>query len=525
MSQNIVDFQQVSSLRDVKSNVIPWATVLAVAFGMMLVVLVSCPLAILLSISTDEAFALHTTNAGPVYAWTQAIYFEAQPPLYFVLESIWRLLNESSIAFGRVPSIIFAVLTIGVIVLAAKSVAPRINSLIVAAIAALNPIVIWAAVEMRVYALVLLVGAVLTWTFIEGFLIPNFKIKLQLARIGYIIFAIVGLYTQYYVGFILLAHFITLAIVRRKTLIPFIGSMAIVSVVFAPFIGIVKLHMTHAGDMDMITDDSFLHIIHEFVNMAFVFILPHNEGWSGIWKIIGFVIIALLMIALFTLGKPIMNKMQFQVILQWALSIAIFIAIFDVVGVPRSFLRHVIVLAPACIIVAFMLMSSLTKYRMPLYIAIVLVFAGFSSTEFWNQYRPPTSKPGDWKNVATFVSQDKSIPVAIFPAELALGPQAYLSPDVTIVPVPKPVHFEFDYISSLKLNSEVDVANALNSVYLHNKSNELLIITLSTCHEPNPEGINLNCVYFDSYLNKRYDLVKSTQFKGSLVRLYAKKHK
>ena len=178
-------------------------TLLAAWAGMAMVVLVSLPLALFLNVWLDESFTIHTTGSGPLYAYLQSVNFEIQPPLYFVLESIWRLLNESSIFYARLPSIIFAALAVGVIVVTASKLAPRIHPIVVAAVTALNPIVIWAAVEMRVYALVFLVGSVLMWTFFEGFCNKEATAKqLRSARIMYAVFALIGLYTQYYVGFV-----------------------------------------------------------------------------------------------------------------------------------------------------------------------------------------------------------------------------------------------------------------------------------------------------------------------------------
>jgi hypothetical protein len=56
-----------------------WAS----AAGAALVVLVAVPLAAALNVWIDEAFTLHTTGAGPLHAWAQAVTFEAQPAAVF----------------------------------------------------------------------------------------------------------------------------------------------------------------------------------------------------------------------------------------------------------------------------------------------------------------------------------------------------------------------------------------------------------------------------------------------------------
>jgi hypothetical protein len=51
---------------------------------------VTVPLAASLNIWEDEAFSLNTSGAGVGYAIRQALHFELQPPLYFVLLTLWR---------------------------------------------------------------------------------------------------------------------------------------------------------------------------------------------------------------------------------------------------------------------------------------------------------------------------------------------------------------------------------------------------------------------------------------------------
>ena len=43
-----------------------------------------------LNVWIDEVYSLYTTGEGVRYAIKQSISFELQPPLYFVLLSLWR---------------------------------------------------------------------------------------------------------------------------------------------------------------------------------------------------------------------------------------------------------------------------------------------------------------------------------------------------------------------------------------------------------------------------------------------------
>ena len=70
---------------------------------------ITVPLAAILNIWTDEAYTLNTTGKNLSYALVQAINFESQAPLYFILLNIWRSVNDS-IFWARLFSIICVVL-------------------------------------------------------------------------------------------------------------------------------------------------------------------------------------------------------------------------------------------------------------------------------------------------------------------------------------------------------------------------------------------------------------------------------
>lgn len=53
----------------------------------------------------DEAMTLATTGHGPVEAAVRARDFELQPPLYFVLLSIWRFVS-ASVIWARMLSVV-----------------------------------------------------------------------------------------------------------------------------------------------------------------------------------------------------------------------------------------------------------------------------------------------------------------------------------------------------------------------------------------------------------------------------------
>ena len=495
------------------------STRVAILFSVDLLLFIGVILSNLLNISTDEGFAFHTTGFGPSYAWMQSIDFEAQPPFYFVLESIWRMLNEYSILWARLPSVFFACGAVALITLAVKRVAPNIHPLIVSLLTALNPIVIWAAVEMRVYALVLFIAAGLTWTLVEGFLLPNLvQHKVWLYRLGYTLFAIAGLYTQYYLGFILAAHFLTvLFFTNWKMLRIFILSMVVTIISFVPFVGVVINHVKNAGNMDSVIKLSLPQLIHQFADIIFLFILPHNEFWTGKLQAGVICLFVILSLTIFFINKPKFNEVQIKIGIQWFLCLIVFIGFFAVLSTPFPLMRHIIALVPSTLVVAFIVMSSITKWKNQFYSVIIVLFAVLASTEYLYEYNPMT-KPGDWQRAAKIVSMDKTIPVVVFPIEERPAIDVYLPDDVNPISIPKPMTYGLDYIEQARIPDELTVTKILDPVT--NISSFLWVVSLQECHEPNENGYNFNCRFLQNYLNKNYHLVYTRHLRGTLVKLY-----
>ena len=112
------------------------------------------------------------------YAVRQSVHFEFQPPLYFVLLTIWRKVCETAF-FSRLFSVFLISSFLIVISNISRRLIPDISPAFTTLIFALNPFVIWAAVEARVYALALLLSSLLVLFFVDGFLVGKPKKLLQ----------------------------------------------------------------------------------------------------------------------------------------------------------------------------------------------------------------------------------------------------------------------------------------------------------------------------------------------------------
>jgi uncharacterized membrane protein len=486
-----------------------WTTLVSAT----IVLVIGISLSAALNLTVDEAFALHTTSAGPVFAWQQAIVFEQQPPLYFVVESIWRMCDESSIVFARLPSALFAATAVAIIIVEARRIAPNVPSIVVAAITGLNPFVIWAAVEMRVYALVFLIGATLAWTFFEGFLVANPSHR---ARLLYFAFAIAGLYTQYYVGFLLAAHFISLLLLRRRGLGTFAGAMAIVAIAFAPFVGVAITHVE--GSSDFVSRVSVARAAYEIAAAVFMFVLPHTLNSAGPMKVAFLALSLFLAMALLLIGRPaICRDTDRAFLVQWLISLTLFSLVFGYLSLPQDPLRHLAVIAPSSLLVALLITSSLTRMRVVVSSIALVAFIVLAPTQLWSRYRVPLAKPGDYQRVAAKLlsAAETDTPIAAFPAELVVPLRSYLR--ASVISIPRPLPFSVDYVRLTTITDDSQVSRVLDPVRA--RSRTLWLVTPDECGDTLYKD---SCRFVEDYMKKRYRIQETAVFRGTLARLYTR---
>ena len=186
-----------------------------------------------LNIYVDESYSLKTAEANIVQAAKTAILFEEQPPFYFMVLSIWKGIDDS-ILFARILSIIFVCLSTVFLVKSFSLFDKKINSYLVAAVFLLNPIVFWSSLEIRSYALILLLSCLLLYYFIQTYYLKNISLKNSLI---FIIAAIISAYTSYFLIFVILGFFIALVTIREfKTARLYFTQMLFVAAASVPLI-------------------------------------------------------------------------------------------------------------------------------------------------------------------------------------------------------------------------------------------------------------------------------------------------
>jgi uncharacterized membrane protein len=220
----------------------------AISFVIATHVVLTVALAFQLTIDVDETFTLSTTSQGPMHAADRAISFELQPPLYFGTLSLWRTVN-GSLFHARLFSVLCSALSLVVLARFLRTFLPDITPWHVVALAAFSPVMIYAAVEARCYAMVILLSCLQISFFAAAFMVPESTLR---TRAAFIVVAVASLYSFYFLGFMLAAGGVILVVARRWRMAGlYILSMVCVAACFTPLAlivsGQVESHTTTVG--------------------------------------------------------------------------------------------------------------------------------------------------------------------------------------------------------------------------------------------------------------------------------------
>lgn len=152
-----------------------------------------------MNIWEDEAYTLNTTSGNLSEVISESYGFEGQPPAYFILLSFWRLIHP-----GIFTARLFSVLCIGLTVYVLIRILSRITDLKypnwIIVIFLLNPFTVWAALEIRTYALLIFLASVAVYS---ALIYAEEKRKAYLYL--FLLISLLGLYTQYYFAFLIAA--------------------------------------------------------------------------------------------------------------------------------------------------------------------------------------------------------------------------------------------------------------------------------------------------------------------------------
>ncbi len=461
------------------------------------------PLAAILNIWQDEAYTLHTTGGSVAYAFAQAIRFEQNAPLYFVALALWRHLG-GSVFHLRLFSVACIALTVALMPALARRYLPRVRPLLVAGVAACNPFMVWAAVEMRVYALIVLVSALLLLTFYDAFADERPSLP---ATIAYGCCVAVALYTQYYLAFLIAAQALVVAVYYRRRLLAFLVAGGAGAAAFVPLLAIVPGQV--ANFKDGFAAPSLPHALVGLAGILLRYVLPLPVAHS---KLLYAGIVVALVVAM-AIVRPKRAGGDGPLLLMTGAAAALFALGTYAFGV-HVLDRHAASLYLPATLSVFAFAASLQKRtRLTLgWSALVIVLSLLVLGRTYGSL----AKPGDWPRVASYIRDRESggEPIVVFEAENALPFAFYYRGRNAVVPVPHGVDFRRYRVGSFVIHGSADLEASMPA------SRRVWLVTAGACTSAN---VQFGCGFLERFVAHRYRVVSDAGFFGAEVRLLERK--
>ncbi|MEM9482776.1 MAG: glycosyltransferase family 39 protein [Cyanobacteria bacterium P01_F01_bin.116] len=478
---------------------------------------ITIPLAAVLNIWFDEAYSLNTSSQNLGYALSQSMHFEEQAPLYFILLTLWRSLNNS-IFFARLFSALCIALTIYVATLISRKLFEDLHPGWIAAMLAFNPISVWAALEVRLYAFSILLSSLLTLLFFEGYLKqkPGRSIRWL-----YILLATLSLYTHYFLGFVLLANALVLLFLGRlRAFRAYFFDMAISGFLFLPWIFVVVKQFAYLSDtyLEDINETTvpFANSLKMSLGGILKYILPGaNDVFTSGWRLLRVIGLSILLFLIFRKRKYI-QKRDLAIWLITIISAAVFFVAFEVIDVMHF--RHtsvIFLLSQLSVLAVFYLIKGAARKKiLSIWLTVTLLLNVFSLTINYS----PLAKNGDYVDVASYIMshEEQRQTVLVFSPEVGAALEPYYKGVNQLVSLPRKEDFKtFDYADFI-LKDEQEIEVALSQMP---DSYRYLWLIVDTGLLKNMPVYQQSYQVLNEFVDKYYTIEVDQEFHGSNVKL------
>jgi hypothetical protein len=180
----------------------------------------------------DESQAvheLHLSFGAMLSAWS---HYEWNPPLYLLVAWPWAKVFGTGEVGLRSLSAVLGVGLVPLIYLCGRELVSRPAGLLAAALAAVNPFMIWYSQEAREYMLLVVLCAASLLFFARAL-----RTRSRRDLVGWTVFSILALLTQYYAGFLVAAEGLALVYRHRSRISGLaLGAVGAVELVLVPHV-------------------------------------------------------------------------------------------------------------------------------------------------------------------------------------------------------------------------------------------------------------------------------------------------
>ncbi len=423
---------------------------------------------------TDEEYTLATTANGFAYGWHRAIDVELQAPLYFAVLAVWRELN-ASVWFARLFSVLCSTAFFFALLPILRRIAPSKSPIVPALLIACNPFVIYCAVDIRLYAAALLISALMWLAFDSGFDSASSK----LGRIVFCVLAIVGLYTQYFLGFALVGFGTTLLFKKKwRALVAYAIALVGIGLAAIPLLSIVRSQVGGSGE----TTAGVASLLRGTLVQSWLnFVLPYDHSWDDLHLRVPYIVLIVAIVILVAYSRPPLQPVLGGTVACVVAMEVLFVAVVLLFHLDLNS-RHYVALFLPSLIAGYALVTTLdANQHRRIATAIAWTYGVLALTVVYAQDHQ-LAQDGDTIRVAAYL-EARTPPgaiVAVFPADALPAYARQYHGSARLVPFPRALPAGRYDLSQIDANSEVEVSHALAA---YGNTRPIWLVMLGLCDD------------------------------------------
>lgn len=348
-----------------------------------------------LSLRLDESQSLWQTSHS-MRELLDSLSRNVHVPLYHTTIHYWQIVWGNGVVAGRVYSLIFFLVSIGLIYYMGKKIFDERTGLIAATLLTLSPFMNWYASEIRMYTLLVCLTIGIHTIFMQLIREPR-----RVLWICYVGLAIVGMYTHYFFAFNLLSHGIyVLSTVRTPSFMSrfkrFCTAGVVVICAFVPWIYKVATSEKSLGSSPLLSAPTSVDFFNVFSQFLFGFQIDYiNSIILSLWP---FVFIILLIsirkhVALSEESKFLIIAFLVPILVAFAVSMSL---------TPVFLSRYLIIVLPAIYLLTARVIVTLPSYSS--LIVRTALYVGMVSMLFIQLYNPDTPTREKFNDVGAYLS-------------------------------------------------------------------------------------------------------------------------